>query len=186
MTRRITIGVAVFILVVLIALPLLRRYTKSFSPQESAVFTDGQTKIEVFYSRPSVKGRLIFGHESDSALVPYGKKWRTGANEATEIEFTVPVTVGEVEIPAGTYSIYTIPGETEWIVAINSNTDYWGINPFGETFDESKDIVRAKAEVSQAKEQQELFLISFDKVKDGVVSMNFIWDQTVASLPINY
>lgn len=186
MIRRLTIGLAVFILIVLVAGIFLRNYTKSFSPQDTASFSDGNMKLEVEYSRPSKKDRLIFGDQEDGALVPYGEKWRTGANEATEVEFSQDVRINGKELAAGRYSLYTIPADDNWVVAINENTDYWGINLFGETFDESMDVVRGSAIVSKLDEPQEDFLISFEKEGSGKVLMHFSWDRTRASLPIQY
>src|SRR4051794_26292207 len=71
----------------------------------------GLTDVEIVYSRPGVKGRQIFG-----GLVPYGKVWRTGANQATKITFSTPVKLNGADIPAGTYGLFTIPGEKEWTV----------------------------------------------------------------------
>ena len=76
----------------------------------------GLTDIEIVYSRPGVKGRTIFG-----GIVPYGQVWRTGANQATKITFSTPVKLEGTEIPAGTYALFTIPGENEWTIIINKN-----------------------------------------------------------------
>ena len=76
--------------------------------------------IRVIYSRPQLKGRAL------SKLAPNGKVWRTGANEATEITFNTPMKLGATAIPAGSYSLYTIPGESEWTVIINKATNVWG------------------------------------------------------------
>src|SRR6516225_6852741 len=84
-------------------------YTKSFSPETKEDFVDGNLKIRVVYSRPSKKGREIFGK-----LVPFGKTWRTGANEATTFETNTDLKFGDKELKAGKYSLWTIPGEQTW------------------------------------------------------------------------
>ena len=98
-------------------------YTKSFSPAATVEFNDGDLKIRVVYSRPSKKGREIFGK-----LVPYGKTWRTGANEPTTFESNRDLKFGEKELKAGTYSLWTVPGEQTWQVILNSEVPNWGIS----------------------------------------------------------
>src|SRR5215813_10394309 len=85
------------------------------SPNATVTQTIGLTDVTVTYSRPGVKGRVIWGE-----LVPYDKPWRTGANASTTIAFTDDVTVEGKKLAAGTYSVYTIPGKGEWVVAFNS------------------------------------------------------------------
>jgi hypothetical protein len=183
--KRILIIIAVVVIILLGAMPILRMYTKSHSPQELASYEGSNgLKIEVVYSRPFKKDRLIFGPEEKGALVPYGKKWRTGANEATEITINQEVTIEGSKLSEGTYSLYTIPEANEWTVAFNKRTDYWGINPFGETFMESEDALRVKAKVSALDEVQEQFVIRFEEDTTGRVMMHFQWDQTNAYLSL--
>src|ERR1039457_2756435 len=95
----------------------------------------GLTDITVVYSRPSVKGRTIFG-----GIVPYGTVWRAGANQATKISFSTPVKLEGNEIPAGNYSLFAIPGEPEWTIIINKNTNQWGAFQYNT----NDDLVRFK------------------------------------------
>ncbi len=129
--------------------------------------------IKVLYGRPQMKGRKIFG-----ALVPYGKIWRTGADEATEITFYEDVNFGGKHVKKGTYVLYTIPGEKEWIIILNKNLDTWGT----EGYDKRKDVVRVTARVSRA-EPVEAFSIGFKKKKNKV-NMIFGWDTVRATVPI--
>jgi hypothetical protein len=129
--------------------------------------------IKVLYGRPQMKGRKIFGE-----LVPYGKIWRTGADEATEITFYKDVNFGGKNVKKGSYVLYTIPGEKEWIVILNKNLDAWGTN----AYDKRKDVVRVPAKVSRA-ESVEAFSIGFKKKKNKV-NMIFGWDTTRATVPI--
>jgi len=130
-------------------------------------------EIKVLYGRPQMKGRKIFGE-----LVPYGKIWRTGADEATEITFYKDVIFGGKHVKKGIYVLYTIPGEKEWIVILNKNLDAWGTNGY----DKRKDVVRVPAKVSRA-EPVEAFSIGFKKKKDKV-KMILGWDTTRVTVPI--
>jgi len=105
---------------------------------QKAVLTQtiGTTDMTITYSRPGVKGRKIWG-----ALVPYGQVWRTGANEATTIAFSDDVTINGQKLPAGTYSLHTIPGEKEWTLIFNSVANQWG----SFNYDQAKDALRVKA-----------------------------------------
>ena len=99
-------------------LPLARRV----SPLDSLSFKVGSSDEKVCYGRPSLKGRKMFG----SDLVPYGKIWRTGANEPTMIHTSGPLTIAGVQVPAGSYSLYTVPGEKEWEIVVNKAITQWG------------------------------------------------------------
>src|SRR6185369_10581652 len=106
------------------------------SQKSSLMQTIGTTDMTITYSRPGVKGRKIWG-----ALVPYGQVWRTGANEASTISFSDDVTINGQKLPAGTYSLHTIPGEKEWTLIFNSVANQWG----SFSYDQSKDALRVKA-----------------------------------------
>ena len=125
--------------------------------------------IKVLYSRPQLKGRDL------NSLAPKGKIWRTGANEATEITFTKAVNFGGKQVKAGTYSLFTIPGDNEWTIILNSNTGGWGA--YG--YDESNDVARVKGKVTSG-ENVEAFSIAFDK--SG--TMYLAWGTTRVSIPV--
>ena len=135
----------------------------------------GLTDIEVVYSRPGMKGREIFG-----SLVPFGAVWRTGANNATKITFSTPVKLNGVEIPAGTYALFTIPGETEWTIIINKGAAQWGAYKY----DAKDDVVRFKATPVKLAETIETFTIEFNRIADESAVMNLIWDHTVVPVKI--
>jgi hypothetical protein len=106
------------------------------SPAATASGKANGATITINYSSPSVKGREIWG-----GLVPYGKVWRAGANQATTVEFDKDVTVEGKKVPKGKYSLYAIPGEKEWSIIMNSQTGQWGITRQGETTrDPAKDV----------------------------------------------
>jgi hypothetical protein len=132
-------------------------------------------KIELTYSRPSAKGRKIFGD-----LVPFGKLWRTGANAATQIKFTDAVEFGGKKIDTGTYAVYTIPGLDSWEIILNKGTKNWGIDGYSE----SDDVVRIKTESKKLKDMVETFTMGFTDLKPE--SCNFVmkWEKTAISIPI--
>lgn len=130
-------------------------------------------KIKVLYGRPKKNGREIFGN-----VIPYGKIWRVGANEATEVVFYNDVIFGDAEVKAGTYVLYAIPNKKEWILILSSNTDVWGT--YG--YEEKYDVARTTAKVSKA-EFLEAFSIGF-KDKGKHVNMVLAWDTTRITAPI--
>lgn len=131
--------------------------------------------IKVLYGRPQKNGREIFG-----SLIPFGEVWRVGANEATEIRFYQDIIFGKEKVKAGTYVLYAIPNELEWILILNSNIDAWGSNGY----DKNLDVARATAKVSNA-EFLEAFSIGF-KSKGKNVNMVLAWDITRVTVPIKF
>ncbi len=128
--------------------------------------------IKVIYSRPQKKGRKIFGE-----LVKYNEVWRTGADEATEIKFFQDVKMGEKTVKAGTYSLFTIPGEKEWVVVLNSELDQWGAY----SYDKSKNVAEVKVPVASG-EMLEAFSIAFKK-EDSGFRMFLGWDMIRIEVP---
>lgn len=126
----------------------------------------------VIYSRPQLKGRSL------SELVPVGKVWRTGANEASEVTFYKDAKIGGKTVKAGSYSLFTIPGEEEWTVILNTKLHQWGAF----SYDSDADVVRATAAVSTDSEALEAFSVAFDD--DGNMVMG--WGTTRVTLPISY
>ena len=138
--------------------------------QAQCKFSDGKT-ITVNYSSPRMKGRKIFGD-----LVPYGEVWRTGANEATTFVTTANVTVGGKSVPAGSYTIFTIPKQDSWTLIVNKKTGEWGI-PYKY---EADDLARVSMKVSQAPSPVENFTIAFDQA----CTLTLSWENTQASVHI--
>jgi hypothetical protein len=133
----------------------------------------GLTDIEVSYSRPGVKGRKIFG-----GIVPYGEVWRTGANQATKLTFSTPVKLNGSDVPAGTYALFTIPGENEWTVIISTNASQWGAF----RYNEKDDLLRFKVAPVTLAESIETFTVEFNHIRDGAAVLNLIWDKTVVPI----
>jgi len=154
--------------------------SKRPSPPASAEckFSDGKT-IQVDYSSPRAKGRKIFGEASEKALVPYGEIWRTGANEATKFVTDGNVTVGGKSLPAGNYTIFTIPRADKWTLIINKKTAEWGI-PYKYEADE---LGRVDMRVSKTPAPVENFSIAFDSA-GSKCTMNVEWENTRASVEI--
>jgi hypothetical protein len=144
------------------------------SPAEKATCDLGGGTITTDYSSPRVKGRKIFG-----GLVPYGEVWRTGANEATTFVTTAEVEVGGKTVPAGSYTIFTVPNPDKWTLIINKKTGEWGI-PYKY---ESDELGRVDMKVSKVSSPVEDFTISYEKSGNGCV-MNVAWDTTRASVDI--
>jgi hypothetical protein len=133
--------------------------------------------VRVTYSRPSRNDREVFGK-----LVPYGKVWRTGANENAEIKFYQEVELAGKKVKAGTYSLFTIPGEKEWTIILNSDLDYWG----SFKYNEKNDVLRVTAPVSSLGEPLENFSIQFENKADKQAAMKLGWDKTVVEVPFKY
>jgi len=139
--------------------------------QAQCQFSDGKT-IAVDYSSPRAKGRKIFGD-----LVPYGEVWRTGANEATSLATTANTKAGNLTIPAGNYTIFTIPNQDKWTLIINKKTGEWGI-PYKY---ESDELGRVDMKVSRTPSLVENFTISLDHMGNSC-TMNISWENAKASV----
>ena len=129
----------------------------------------------VIYSRPQKNGRLIFGE-----LVEYGKVWRLGANEATEIEFFRNVKIGDKKVEKGRYTLYAIPAEDNWTIILNKDNDTWGAFKY----DEQKDVLRTTVPVQKLNEGVEALAMTFEKSDSGC-NLIIAWDNIKASLPIS-
>ncbi|WP_138483267.1 DUF2911 domain-containing protein [Dyadobacter bucti] len=156
------------------------------SPRDIAYFPDHfahdrkdgeKALVKVSYSRPYLKGREAFGK-----LEPYGKVWRLGADESTEVKFYQDATVQGKKIKAGTYSMFAIPGEKEWTVIFSSDLDYWGAYKYKE----ANDVLRVTAPVKKAEAPIENFSIVFEKVSDKSAKMFFGWDSTIVEVAVTF
>ena len=145
------------------------------SPPQSATGKVGGANITINYSAPSVKGRTIFGD-----LVPYDKVWRAGANEATIFETDKDITVEGKALPAGKYSLYAIPGKTEWSFVFNSETGQWGVKRGGDTSkDASKDVLTVKAKPAKSASMNEKLM--YEVTANGFVLR---WENTEVPVAI--
>ena len=146
------------------------------SPPGTATFTfaDGKA-ITIDYSRPSMRNRKIFG-----GLVPYGQVWRTGANAATTLKTDVNLTIGGTAVPAGTYTLFTIPSDSGWKLIINKATGEWGTD-----YDEKQDLARVDMKVASIATPTEQFTISLDKTGAGAATLKLDWASTTASVSVS-
>lgn len=146
------------------------------SPRGSAETTINGKKVSVDYGRPYMKGRKIYGE-----LVPYGQVWRTGANKATHLTTETDLVIGGLTVPAGTYTLFTVPSESGWKLIINKHTGQWGI-PYKPEY-EKEELGRVDMKVSKTAAPVEQFTISFVPMKGGA-TMKMDWENTSASVDL--
>ncbi|HVY76519.1 MAG TPA: DUF2911 domain-containing protein [Puia sp.] len=144
------------------------------SPPATATGTAAGSTITISYSSPAVKGRKIWG-----GLVPYDKVWRAGANEATIFETSKPIKIEGKSLPAGKYSLFATPGETEWTIILNSETGQWGIKRDGDANrDPAKDVVTVKVKPKKLSSSQE-------RLTYEVKSPGFVLNWEYVSVPVS-
>jgi hypothetical protein len=142
-------------------------------PAKAEVTLKGKT-ITIDYSRPFAKGRKIVG-----GVVPFNQVWRTGANEATSFVTPIDLTIGDAKVPAGKYTLYSLPSENGWKLIINKQTGQWGTE-----YDEKQDLARVAMQTSKTAQPVEQFTISFDKKGDDSAALVMQWENTSASVAV--
>lgn len=179
MKKLLTLSITVLAMVFSVQLSAQEFSGLDKSPADIASFpSSGQQpekKVRVIYSRPQLKGRSL------ADLAPAGKVWRTGANEATEITFYEDAKVGDQNIEAGTYALFTIPGQDTWTVILNSKLNQWGAY----SYDESADAARIEAKASEDSKSLEAFSITFQE-SDGGADMVMGWGTSRVTVPITF
>jgi hypothetical protein len=194
MKRQIITIVSVFSFIFAVAIASSAQLRLPRPSQWSSVTqTIGTTDITINYSRPAVKGRAIFGDVSaadnyvkgeatlddqnkrpkDMVIVPYGHVWRTGANEATQFITSDDLLINGQKLPAGKYSLHTVPGKDEWTIIFNSDAGQWG----SFDYDAAKDVLRVKTKPEWLSDNQELLAYSFDPVTDNNATVNIRWEK---------
>lgn len=143
------------------------------SPRDTAMIDDTITNIIVDYGRPSKRGRAIFG-----GIVPWGQVWRTGANAATQIEFIDPVEINGAKVPAGKYTLWSVPDPQQWQIILNKQTGQWGT-----AYDEKQDLIRIPVKSAPLAKPVEKFTIDIRPTVAGAV-MTLMWDRTRVVVPI--
>jgi len=136
---------------------------------------DGGKAVTIDYSSPRTKGRKIYGE-----LVPFGQVWRTGANEATALVTPVDLTIGGTTVPAGSYTIFSVPNKDKWTLIISKKTGEWGTDYPGQ----ANDLARVDMKVSALPSPAENFTISFEKAGGGA-TLNIDWESTRASVMVS-
>lgn len=179
MKKKIFIGLAVLVVVLGIGFAYLNYRNRTLSPAGNASLTANGLTVSIPYSRPSVRGRLIFGTEEQQALQPYGKYWRLGANESTEITVNNDVLFNGQPVQAGTYRMYAVPGPDEFDIALNSELGTWGaMEP-----DYSLDVLHTKVPVERTSSPVEQYTISLVEA-DGGINVVFEWSDTRFVVPV--
>jgi hypothetical protein len=178
MKKKIYYGLGAILIIIIGYVGYIALTTRSHSPSKTTTFSNEGLDITVNYCQPFKKGRVIFGEGKD-ALLHYGKYWRLGANEATEITFSKTINFGGKPVSAGTYRMYAVPGASSWEVSLNSELGKWGaVEP-----DYALDVVKVEAPVSVAPSETEQFTIDFS-ADSGTINMNFAWDKMQVTVPL--
>ena len=149
--------------------------TPAPSPTQTIRQDFGLSNVELSYSRPAIKGRKVFGD-----LVPYGKVWRTGANQATTLTFGEDVMIGDKKVPAGKYGLVTIPEKDNWTIIITKQLDV--TSPAA--YKQENDVVRVTAKPFTLPFSVESFTMSFDNVKANSMELGILWDNVMVNVPI--
>lgn len=161
-----------------VAFNVMRMQTKKHSPEQTVNYTREDIVLSVNYSRPSKKGRKIF-----DGLIPFGKVWRTGANEATTFTTSRDLTIDGKMLPAGKYTLWTIPGLDTWTFIFNSKQYGWGVGFDGEaSMDPAFDVLRTEVRVDRLLEPVEILNITFDDSE--ALELVLEWDQTHVAVPL--
>jgi hypothetical protein len=150
------------------------------SPFDSVRVTIGTRAAQVCYSRPSAKGRAIFG-----GLLPYGKLWRTGANEPTIIHISFPAEIAGIRVEPGSYSIYTIPTEKEWTVIVNRSISQWGHESLYKPNIQAQEVARAQVPSEHLDDMVETFAIRAEPRGTDTVDLVLEWERTRVRIPIH-
>lgn len=148
------------------------------SPTSQVTQEVGLIKVDLDYSRPSAKGRKIYGD-----LVPFGALWRTGANASTKVTFSDEASVGGTKLAKGMYALYTIPGEKEWTIIFYKNTTLWGA-PAADEFKEEDVAARFNVPVKMVSDKVETFTMNFSNLKNDGADLEIIWENTKVAVPI--
>jgi hypothetical protein len=180
MLKKVLIVLGVLVLVLTLFYIYANHRNRTLSPPGFAELDVNELHVEISYSRPSVKGRLIFGSEEDGALQPYGSYWRLGANEATEITINRDVTFNGMPLKAGTYSLYAIPGPDSFQIGVNSELGYWGAwEP-----DYGKNVFVTEVPVTRPLVPVEQFTIRIEEGPDFGAIIYFEWSNVQLVFPI--
>lgn len=163
-------------LVLILATQAQQLNTPQPSPTQTVKQNFGVGSIELNYSRPSAKGRKVFGD-----LVPFDKVWRTGANNATVLTFSDEVTIGGVTVKAGKYGLLSIPNDGEWTLIITKDVN---VNSPA-LYKQENDVVRVPAKTNKLKDKVETFTIQFANITNSTCDVEILWDATKVVLPIS-
>ena len=154
-------------------------FEKRLSPKDTVEFKLNDLKLEVFYNRPFKKEREVFG-----ALVPFNQVWRTGANEATTFKTNRPMEVKGKLLPAGKYTLWTVPKDSTWTIIFNSKQYSWGVNAeMQPMWDPNYDAISVEVPVQKLEKPVEQFTIAFDNSTDNLY-LTMAWDVVKVAVPL--
>lgn len=161
--------------------PILQQQTKKSSPEKNITYSKGELKLNLFYCSPSKKDREIFGN-----LVPYDEVWRTGANEASTFTTNKDIMIAGKPLPAGKYTLWTIPTETSWKVIFNDKMYGWGVKLTDQkaSRDPDHDVLVVDGKVSKSLNTVEDFSITLNESAPETTVLLFAWDNVVVPLEI--
>ena len=173
--------IALILLFAFVGMPYLKKQTKKISPETVATYNQDGLDMQVKYSSPSKKGRVIFGE-----LVPYDAVWRTGANEPTTFTTATNIDIQGNQLAPGTYALWTIPGREKWTVMFNSEVPDWGVTLISggrkTTYDPETDVFQIQLPVENIDQSIERFTIEFRESNGLLLTLS--WDKTQISIPI--
>lgn len=159
-------------------LQLMQHQTKKLSPEVTSTYEKDGLRIDLFYNAPSKRGRVIFGE-----LVPYDSVWRTGANEPTTFTTNRDLTIGGKTLPAGKYTLWTIPGEHDWQVIFNKKMYRWGVGwDTKPSREPAEDALQVSAPAETVPEEVERFTIRIEDLPTTTLVM--AWDHTRIAVPL--
>lgn len=150
------------------------------SPKDSVTFQAGGATVKVCYSRPSLRGRTMIGGTD----VPYGRIWRTGANEATMIHTTGHLVIAGLHVDAGTYAIYTVPGEREWEIVINRSYMQWGHESYYTDSVRTRELGRGRVPVTRLETPVEQLTFRAEPLPNGDANLIIEWDRARVVIPV--
>ena len=179
MKKKVFLGFLAFFVIVVGFMTYSVLTTRSHSPLEEVSGSSNGLDVSVSYCRPYKKGRLIFGDEADGALVPNGKYWRLGANDATEITFSKPVTFGGQAVDAGRYRMYAVPTADSWKIILNSELGEFGF--FEPNYE--LDVVSIDARTVPSGDEVEQLTIQLSSA-EATIGLEFSWGNTKVVVPI--
>jgi hypothetical protein len=180
MLKKILIGLGILAVVLILFFLYANNRSRTLSPPDKAELHTNGLHIAVSYSRPTARGRVIFGNEDEGALQPYGKYWRMGANEATEITIDQDVTFNGVALKAGTYRLYAIPDANTFRIGVNTKLGRWGAwEP-----DYGKDLFVTEVPVSRLSEPVEQFTTRIEEGPDNSAMLYFEWSDVQLKIPV--
>ncbi len=151
------------------------------SPLDSLTFTVGDRSVKICYGRPSARGRTMIGGQD----VPYGKLWRTGANEPTMIHTTGSISVAGIEVERGSYSLYTVPGEDEWVVIVNRSITQWGHIAQYNYKVKAQEVGRAKVRGERLADHVETMTFRTEPAEQGAVTLLLEWEHTRVQMSVS-